>query len=136
MTDFASFIVNPVNLIAGLIALLVFFTLVTLGNSMATGEQLDKRMKSVAARREELRTASRKAMNNEANTLRHKDEGFYKRIVDKLNLKTPARRSQSDRQTGYGRFSRTKAGYDLLFFPPDHALCYGCDLGLLHIYDQ
>ena len=56
------------------------------------GERLDKRMKAVAERRDELKRRSRQAMKGGAGgpattaTLRHSDEGFKKRVVDRLNL--------------------------------------------------
>lgn len=87
MRDLAEFIINPTNLVAGLIALLVFLALMTFGQSFIQGEQLDKRMKAVATRREELRRASRQSMTKDS-SLRQKDEGLYKQIVDRLNLKT------------------------------------------------
>ncbi|MDC7685168.1 type II secretion system F family protein [Asticcacaulis sp. BYS171W] len=90
MRDLALFILDPVNLMTGLVALFVFFTAMTLMKSVTSGDQLDKRMKAVAARRDELRRQSRQGIVQPgANSgLRHTDEGLYKRIVEKLNLKT------------------------------------------------
>src|SRR5690242_14526530 len=89
MKDFAEFIMNPGNLIAGFVAILAFFTFITLGRSMTSGDQLDKRMKSVANRRDELRRLSRQTVGKEgAGGLRQKDEGLARNIVDRLNLKT------------------------------------------------
>ncbi|MDV6332080.1 type II secretion system F family protein [Asticcacaulis sp. 201] len=89
MKDFAAFIMNPGNLIAGVVAILAFLTFVTLGRSMTSGDQLDKRMKSVANRREELRRLSRQNVAKDgAGGLRQKDEGLARNIVDRLNLKT------------------------------------------------
>ena len=88
MEEFAAFIMNPGNLVAGAVALLAFFTLVTLGQSMTSGDQLEKRMKSVASRREELRRLSRQSVSKgEGGTLRQTDTSAYKSIVEKLNLK-------------------------------------------------
>ena len=90
MKDFANLIVNPANLIAFGVGLLAFFAFMTLGSSFSQGQQLDSRMKAVANRREELKRASRAAMikDNSTNTLRQKDGGLQKTIVDRLNLKT------------------------------------------------
>ncbi len=61
----------------------------TLGQSMTSGDNLEKRMKAVATRREELRRQSRaQVAKDNAGGLRQKDEGMYKNLVDKLNLKT------------------------------------------------
>ena len=89
MKDFAAFIMNPGNLIAGVVAILAFLTFVTLGRSMTSGDQLDKRMKSVANRREELRRLSRQNVAKDgAGGLRQRDEGLAHNVVDRLNLKT------------------------------------------------
>ncbi|HTN40999.1 MAG TPA: type II secretion system F family protein, partial [Asticcacaulis sp.] len=87
MTDFAAFIMNPGNLIFGFVAILAFFSLLTLGQSLTSGEQLEKRMKSVATRREELRRLSRQTIK-EGSSLRHTDTSPYRALVEKLNLKT------------------------------------------------
>ncbi|EGF91890.1 bacterial type II secretion system protein F domain protein [Asticcacaulis biprosthecium C19] len=88
MTEFASTIMNPSNLIAIAVAVLVFFTVITLGKSMTSGEQLDKRLKAVAQRREELRRQSRQQIVKEqSGGLRHKDDGMARGFVDKFNLR-------------------------------------------------
>src|SRR6185436_18138395 len=48
----------------------------------------DKRMKSVANRREELRRRSREALaaKGASSALRHSDESLYKKVVEQLNL--------------------------------------------------
>src|SRR5690606_20335575 len=52
------------------------------------GAKLEDRMKAVAVRREELKRRSRQAIaaQGSSTALRHSDEGFKKRVVDKLNL--------------------------------------------------
>ncbi len=88
MTDFAAFIMTPSNLIALAVAALVFFTIVTLGKSLTSGDQLEKRMKAVALRRDELRRQSRATIvKDAAGGLRHKDEGMARNIVERFNLK-------------------------------------------------
>ena len=87
MTDFAAFVMNPGNLIFGFVAILAFFSLLTLGQSLTSGDQLEKRMKSVATRRDELRRLSRQTVK-EGSSLRHTDTSPYRALVEKLNLKT------------------------------------------------
>ena len=88
MEAFAAAIVNPGNLTAIVVALMVFFTVVTLGQSLMSGEQLAKRMKSVATRREELRRLSRQGVAREGSALRRTDTSPYRALVEKLNLRT------------------------------------------------
>ena len=89
MEQIAATIMQPGNLAAIFVAVLVFFTVMTLGRSMTSGDQLEKRMKAVAQRREELRRISRQNVaKDNGSGLRQKDEGPYKALVEKLNLKT------------------------------------------------
>jgi tight adherence protein C len=79
-------IVEPVNLISGAVAILVFATILTLAGGMGGGEKLETRMKAVAVRRDELKRRSRQAIAGGSGGIRHTDEGFKKRVVDRLNL--------------------------------------------------
>jgi tight adherence protein C len=87
MTDFAAFVMSPGNLISIFVAVLAFFSLLTLGQGLTSGQQLDKRMKSVATRRDELRRLSRQTVK-EGSSLRHTDTSPYRALVEKLNLRT------------------------------------------------
>jgi tight adherence protein C len=89
--NFVHTLTDPDNLLTGFVALVTFATIVSIAIPMLGGHDFDKRMKSVAARREELKRRSRQAMAKDggaAGGLRHTDEGFYKRVVERLNLKT------------------------------------------------
>jgi len=89
MNGFLRFITDPQNLLSIGVGIAVFASILTLLGSFVGGERLDKRMKAVAERRDELKRRSRLAMKGgPANpaTLRHSDEGFKKRVVERLNL--------------------------------------------------
>ena len=89
MLSLSRTLTDPGNLIAAAVAIIVFATILTIALPMLSKGSLDKRMKSVAARRDELKRRSRQAMARDKDgQLRHVDEGFFKRVVDKLNLKT------------------------------------------------
>jgi tight adherence protein C len=92
LENFAAFVTTPSNLVAGGVAVLVFLTVITLMKGMVVDEQLEKRMKAVGQRREELRRAARQAaaQNGAGSTasIRQKDTGTIRDIVEKLNLKT------------------------------------------------
>ncbi|WP_292036523.1 MULTISPECIES: type II secretion system F family protein [unclassified Brevundimonas] len=89
MNGFFRFITDPQNLLSIGVGVAVFASVLTLLGSFMGGERLDKRMKAVAERRDELKRRSRQAMKgggaNPA-SLRHSDEGFKKRVVERLNL--------------------------------------------------
>ena len=86
MSDLIQAITNPQTLLSIVVGVLVFFTLLTLLGSMTGGADLDKRMKAVAERRDDLKRRSRASMAAGQGALRHTDEGFKKRVVDRLNL--------------------------------------------------
>lgn len=83
-----SAITNPDNLLAAFVALVCFATIVTIAMPMFQQNSLETRLKSVSTRREELRRKSREALasKNKQGTLRHTDEGVYKKVVDRLQL--------------------------------------------------
>ncbi|WP_295217858.1 type II secretion system F family protein [uncultured Brevundimonas sp.] len=86
MESFIRFITDPQNLLSIGVGVLVFATVITLMSSMTGGVALDKRMKAVAERRDDLKRRSRANMTGGQGALRHTDDGFKKRIVDRLNL--------------------------------------------------
>jgi tight adherence protein C len=86
MGQVISFFTNVQNLLSLGVGVLVFATIVTLLGSFGGGAQLDSRMKAVAVRREELKRRSRQAIATGPGGLRHSDEGFKKRVVERLNL--------------------------------------------------
>jgi tight adherence protein C len=84
-----SVITNPTNLIAALVAVVCFFTLMSIITPMFNRSSLETRLKSVSTRREELRRKSREAMavkNQGQSGLRQTDEGLYKKVVERLQL--------------------------------------------------
>ena len=86
MESFMRALVDPVNLMSGAVAVLVFATILTLLSGVTGGAKLETRMKAVGQRREELRRRSRQAIASGQGGLRHTDDGFKKRVVDRLNL--------------------------------------------------
>lgn len=87
--DWIDFFTDPVNLLSIGVGVLVFATVFTLLGSMTQGVSLEGRMKAVSVRREELRRRSREAIaRNAPGGLRHTDEGFKKRVVERLRLST------------------------------------------------
>ncbi|NJC40431.1 tight adherence protein C [Brevundimonas alba] len=89
MGDIIGFFTNLQNLLSMGVGVLVFATMLTLLSSFSGGAKLEGRMKAVAVRREELKRRSRQAIaagNSGPQNLRHSDEGFKKRVVERLNL--------------------------------------------------
>ncbi|MFN3559896.1 MAG: type II secretion system F family protein [Brevundimonas sp.] len=86
MPGLIPFFTEPANILSILVGVLVFATIVTLLGSFTGGAKLEGRMKAVAVRREELKRRSRQAIAAGPGGLRHTDEGFKKRVVERLNL--------------------------------------------------
>jgi tight adherence protein C len=82
-------LVNPDNIVAGVTALVAFATIITIAQPYLTATNLETRLKAVSTRREELRRKSREALASKssgASSLRHTDEGLYKKVVERLEL--------------------------------------------------
>jgi len=89
MNDIVAFFTDAQNLLSIGVGVAVFATVLTLLGSMTGGVGLDRRMKAVAERRDELKRRSRAAIQNPGQSqsgLRHTDDGFKKRVVERLNL--------------------------------------------------
>ncbi|WP_339333391.1 type II secretion system F family protein [uncultured Maricaulis sp.] len=90
-TDISDFLTDPASLIALLAAALVFATIVTLSAPAMSTDRLDKRIKSVNNRREELRRKNREALEANARggkgSIRGAEaKGLVRTVVDALNL--------------------------------------------------
>lgn len=89
MTEIMGFLTDPQNLLSLIVGLLAFGAIWGLASGLNQGQGLDKRMKAVAERRDDLKRRSRQAIAQQGQAggaLRHTDEGFKKRVVDRLNL--------------------------------------------------
>ncbi|MBD7942402.1 type II secretion system F family protein [Brevundimonas sp. Sa3CVA3] len=91
MNAFMRLITDPQNLLSIGVGVAVFASVLTLLSSfVGGGPRLDKRMKAVAERREELRRRSRQALRGGGGEtgggLRRTDDSFRSRVVARLNL--------------------------------------------------
>lgn len=86
--DIAELVTNPQVIWAVIAAIAVFATVVTLTGPMMGQNKLDKRIKGVQNRKEELRRKSREALEEaHAGSLRGKEtKGLAKTVVESLNL--------------------------------------------------
>lgn len=85
MMGIVRFFTDAQNLLTLGVAAATFATLFTLMSGLGGGAKLENRMKAVASRRDELKRRSRQAMAQQQG-LRQSDEGFKKRVVERLNL--------------------------------------------------
>ncbi len=162
--DIRDFLVTPETLIMLIAGIAVFVTILTLTAPMMGGDKLDKRIKSVQNRREELRRRSREALEaekhgNGRSSIRGQEAGgVMRKVVDKLNLQTaledPALQDKlsqaglrGNRPTVAFYFARLASPIVLLagalfyfFMVNDHGLptitryCFSLALGILGYY--
>src|SRR5690606_19962936 len=83
--DWVRFLTDPQNILTAGVAIFTFATLLTLLSAFGQGARLETRMKAVAVRRDELKRRSRAAIASQGG-LRQVDDGFKKRVVERLNL--------------------------------------------------
>lgn len=74
-------------LASALAAFAAFATILTLAGPLLASDQLGKRMKEVAARREELRQKAREALSKRGQLRSGPSGGFMKGFVEQLNLR-------------------------------------------------
>ncbi|MBD3835864.1 type II secretion system F family protein [Brevundimonas sp.] len=89
MNGILIFLTDPRNLLSMGVGIAVFATVLTLLSTVVGQADLNKRMKAVSERRDELRRRSRAAIQGGpqgSGGLRQTDEGFKKRVVERLNL--------------------------------------------------
>ena len=87
MGDFIVFITDLNTLLSIGLGVAVFASIVTVASPLMNGARLDKRMKSVAQRRDELKRRSRQAMKNgQVSSLRAQEGGFKQKVVDRFDL--------------------------------------------------
>jgi tight adherence protein C len=80
------FLIDPsimLMMIAGVGAAL---SILTLGFSLVDNREVQKRMKSLATERDQLRVREREKMAAQKGSLRHQEKPFVKRVVDAFNL--------------------------------------------------
>ncbi len=86
--SFAETVLDPNNMLTALVGIMTFATILTLSSPLFGRGTLEKRMKLVTRQREDLRRQSREALAKKSrSSLRHTDEGFFKGVVDALNLR-------------------------------------------------
>ncbi len=118
MGDILAIVLEPQALLAILAALAVFATVLTIAMPIFQQDELASRMKSTVIEREKIRQRERErlAAEKKRGTLKHKDSGMMKDLVEKLDLKKAlADQSTFDnlKMAGYRKQSHV---YVFLFF--------------------
>ena len=83
-------LLTPATIVAVLVSIAVMATIYTLAAPFLEGDDLQKRMKSVASEREQIRARERARLNNEMTgraSLRAKNNTSVLQVVERLNLR-------------------------------------------------
>lgn len=83
-------LLTPATIVAVLVSIAVMATIYTLAAPFLEGDNLQKRMKSVASEREQIRARERARLNNEITgraSLRAKNNTSVLQVVERLNLR-------------------------------------------------
>ena len=103
------------TLAAMLVALATFATIITVALPLMSGDQLGKRMKSVASERERIRLREREKLNA-SKSLRYEPKAYMKRIVDQFNLTQWLGTEKAKAQMLMAGFRGAQADTAFLFF--------------------
>ena len=106
-------------LLSVLIALSVGVTVLTLAMPLVAGDNLDKRMKSVASERERIRQRERERLNAsqaQRASLRPAPKAYMKQIVDRLNLSQWLGTETAKMKLSMAGYRGSSAEINFLFF--------------------
>lgn len=108
-------VLDPEFMVTGLVVVAVFATVVTMLLPYLETDRLSARMKSVAARRDELRAALRDSAGRRAQ-MRPASSNLVRQIVDRLNLRNILETAGTKDKLSRAGFRGPTAVYTFLFF--------------------
>lgn len=108
-------LLDPEFMVTALVVVAVFATVITILLPYFETDRLGARMKSVAARREELRSMLRDSAGRRAQ-MRPSSNGFVRQIVDRLNLRSLMETATTKEKLSRAGFRAPTAVYTFLFF--------------------
>jgi tight adherence protein C len=108
-------VLDPEFMVTGLVVVAVFATVVTMLLPYLETDRLSARMKSVAARREELRAALRDAGGRRMQ-MRPASSNLVRQIVDRLNLRNLMETVATKEKLSRAGFRGPSSVYTFLFF--------------------
>ena len=106
---------NPHTIAAILVAIATFATIMTVALPLISGDQLGKRMKSVASERERIRAREREKLNA-GKSLRYEPKAYMKRIVERFNAESWLGTAKAKEQMLKAGFRGAQAEIAFLFF--------------------
>ena len=127
-----STLTDPHTIAAALVAIATFATIITITLPLISGDQLDKRMKSVASERERIRAREREKLNA-GKSLRYEPKAYMKRIVERFNAESWLGTAKAKEQMLKAGFRGAQAEIGFLFFRLVAPLLF-LILGIVYIF--
>ncbi len=116
MDDLFEFLLNRQTILAALVAIATFATILTLAMSLFDSDKLGRRMKVIASERERIRARERERLNESKISLRQQPKAYMKNIVDRFNLSSWLGTDQAKKQMIMAGFRGPQAEVGFLFF--------------------
>ncbi|WP_297296328.1 type II secretion system F family protein [uncultured Methylovirgula sp.] len=116
MDDLIEFLLNRQTILAALVAIATFATILTLAMSLFDSDKLGRRMKVIASERERIRARERERLNESKISLRQQPKAYMKNIVDRFNLSSWLGTDQAKKQMIMAGFRGPQAEVGFLFF--------------------
>jgi len=116
MDDLFDFLLNRQTILATLVAIATFATILTIAMPLFDSDRLGRRMKVIASERERIRARERERLNESKISLRRQPKAYMKNIVDRFNLSSWLGTEQAKNQMIMAGFRGPQAEVGFLFF--------------------
>ena len=116
MDALIEFLLTRPTILAALVAIATFATILTLAMSLFDSDKLGRRMKVIASERERIRARERERLNESKISLRQQPKAYMKNIVDRFNLSSWLGTDQAKKQMIMAGFRGPQAEVGFLFF--------------------
>ncbi|QAY94528.1 type II secretion system protein [Methylovirgula ligni] len=116
MNDVTDFLLNRQAMLAALVAISIFATILTFAMPLLQTDRLGRRMKIVASERERIRARERERLAESKVTLRQAPKAYMKNIVDRFNLSSWLGTEKAKHQMVMAGFRGQQAEVGFLFF--------------------
>jgi len=116
MSDLTDILLDRQKLLAALVAISIFATILTLAMPLLQTDRLGRRMKVVASERERIRARERERLAESKISLRREPKAYMKNIVDRFNLSSWLGTEKAKQQMVMAGFRGQQAEVGFLFF--------------------
>ncbi len=116
MNDLIDILLNRQMILAGLVAISIFATILTFAMPLLQTDRLGRRMKIVASERERIRARERERLAESKVSLRRQPKAYMKNIVERFNLSSWLGTEKAKHQMIMAGFRGQQAEVGFLFF--------------------